>query len=101
MSNVHQMLVSPSYPHLKLWSNIISQQEDLEFEAEELLKDIQQSLCAIGSSFRSLNTHRERHSKGCLAKEFSSLADSDYDEGVSLFLFASILAQKIQISDRD
>ena len=89
------MLTSLCYPLLKLWSNIISQQEDLEFEAEELLKDIQQSLCAIGSSFRSLNAHRERHSKGCLAKEFSSLVDSDYDEEVSLFSFALNLAQKI------
>ena len=64
-------------------------------EAEELLKDMQQSLCAIGSSFQSLNAHRERHSKGCLAREFSSLVDSDYDKGVSLFLFALNLAQKI------
>ena len=64
--------------------------------AKELLNDIQQSCCAIGSSFfQSLNAHRERHSKGCLAKEFSSLVDSDYNEGVSLFLFASNLAQKI------
>ena len=58
------------------------QEEDFEFEAEELLKDIQQSLCAIGSSFQGLNTHRRRRFKGCLAKEFPSLADSDSDEGL-------------------
>ena len=60
------------------------------------LKDIQQSLCAIGSSFQSLNTHRRRCFKGCLAKEFSSLADSDSDEGLSPFLFGSNLAEKIK-----
>ena len=54
-ANVQQMLMSASYPPLKLWSKIISQ-EDSEFEAEELLKDIQQSICAIGSSFQGLNT---------------------------------------------
>ena len=69
---VQQVLMSASYPLLKLWNKIISQEEDFEFEAEELLKDIQQSLCAIGSSFQSLNTHRRRCFKGCLAKEFSS-----------------------------
>ena len=31
--------------------------------------------------------NRERHSIGYLAKEFSSLADSDSDERVSLFFF--------------
>ena len=54
-ANVQQMLMSASYPLLQLWNKIISQEEDFEFEAEELLKDIQQSLCAIGSSFQSLN----------------------------------------------
>ena len=90
------MLMSASYPLLQLWNKIISQEEDFEFEAEELLKDIQQSLCAIGSSFQSLNTHRRRRFKGCLAKEFSSLADSDSDEGPSPFLFGSNLAEKIK-----
>ena len=61
-----------------------------------MLKDIQQKLCAIGSSFQSLNTHRIRRFKGCLAKEFSSLADSDSDEGLSPFLFGSNLAEKIK-----
>ena len=88
------MLMSVSYPLPKLWSKIISQEEDFEFEAEELLKDIQQSLCAIGSSFQSLDTHRRRRFKGCLAKEFSSLADSD--EGLSPILFGSNLAEKIK-----
>ena len=45
---------------------------------------------------QSLNTHRRRHFKGCLAKEFSSLADSDSDEGLSPFLFGSNLAEKIK-----
>ena len=95
------MLMSPSYPLLKLWSNIISQQEDLEFEAEELLKDIQQCLCAIRSSFQSLNTHREKHSKGCLAKEFSSLADSDYDDGgVALFIFFNFGSENLDLRQR-
>ena len=67
VANVQQMLMSASYPLLKFWSKIILQEEDFEFEAEELLKDIQQSLCVIGSSFQSLNTHRRRR---CLAKEF-------------------------------
>ena len=75
-SKVYQLLMSPCYPLLKLWSNIISQQEDWEFKAEELLKDMQQSLCAIRSSFRSLKAHRERHYKSWLAREFSSLVDS-------------------------
>ena len=96
VANVQQMLTSASYPPLQLWNNIISQEEDFEFEAEELLKSIQQSLCAIGSSFQSLNTHRRRRFKGCLAKEFSSLADSDSDEGLSPFLFGSNLAEKIK-----
>ena len=95
VANVQQMLMSAFYPLLKLWSKIISQEEDFEFEAEELLKDIQQSLYAIGSSFQSLNTHRRRL-KGCLAKEFSSLADSDSDEGLLPFLFGSNLAEKIK-----
>ena len=90
------MLMSAPYPLLKLWSKIISQEEDFEFEAEELLKYIQQSLCAIGSSFQSLNTHRRRHFKGCLAKEFSSLADPGSDEGLSPFVFGSNLAEKIE-----
>ena len=90
------MLMSASYPLLKLWSKIISQEEDFEFEAEELLKDIQQSLCAIASSFQSLNTHRRRHLKGCLAKEFSSWADSDSDEALPSFLFGSNLLEKIK-----
>ena len=96
VANVQQILMSASYPLLKLWSKIISQEEDFQFEAKELSKDIQQSLCAIGSSFQSLNTHRRRHFKGCLAKEFSSLADSDSDEGLSPFLFGSNLAEKIK-----
>ena len=47
-ANVQQMLMSASYPLLKLWSKIISQEDDFEFEAGEF----QQSLCAIGSSFQ-------------------------------------------------
>ena len=43
VAHVQQMLMSASYPLLKLWSKIISQEEDFEFEAEELLKDNQQS----------------------------------------------------------
>ena len=96
VANVQQMLMSASYPLLQLWNKIISQEEDFEFEAEELLKGIQQSLCAIGSSFQSLNTHRRRRFKGCLAKDFSSLTDSDSDEGLSPFLFGSNLAEKIK-----
>ena len=46
--------------------------------------------------FSSLNTHRTRPFKGCLAKEFSSLADSDSGEGLSPFLFGSNLAEKIK-----
>ena len=90
------MLMSASYPLLKFWSKIISQEEDSEFDAEELLNHIHQSLCAIGSSFQSLNIHRRRRFKGCLAKEFSSLANSDSDEGLSTFLFGSNLAEKIK-----
>ena len=40
VANVQQMLMSASYPLLQLWNKIISQEEDFEFEAEELLKDI-------------------------------------------------------------
>ena len=64
VANVQQMLMTASYPLLRLWNKIISQEEDFEFEAEELLNDIQQSLCAIGSSFQSLNTHGRRCFKG-------------------------------------
>ena len=96
VANVQQIMMSASYPLLKLWSKIICQDEDSEFKAEELLTDIQQSLCAIGSSFQSLNTYRRRRFKGCLAKEFSSLADSDPDEGLSPFLSGSNLAEKIK-----
>ena len=96
VANVQQMLMSASYPLLQLWNKIISQEEDFEFEAEELLTGIQQSLCAIRSSCQSLNTHRRRRFKGCLAKEFSSLADSDSDEDLSPFLFGSNLAEKIK-----
>ena len=96
VANVQQMLMSASYPLLKLWSKIISQEEDFDFETEELLKDIQQNLCAIGSSFEGLYTHRRRRFKGCLAKEIFYLADSDSDEGLSPFLFGSNLAEKIK-----
>ena len=71
VANVQQMLMSASYPLLELSSKIISQEEDFEFKAEELLKDNQQSLCAIGSSVQSLNTHRRRRFKGCLARVFN------------------------------
>ena len=47
-------------------------------------------------SFQSLNTHRRRRFKGFLAKEFSSLAYTDSDEGLSPFLFGSNLAEKIK-----
>ena len=35
-ANVQQMLMSASHPLLKLWSKIISQEEDFKFEAKEL-----------------------------------------------------------------
>ena len=88
VANVQQMLMSASHPLLKFWNKIISQ-EDFEFEAEELLKDIQQS------SFQGISTHRRRRFKCCLAKVFSSLADSDSDEGLSPFLSGSNLAEII------
>ena len=47
VGNVQQMLMSASYSLLQLWNKIISQEENFEFEAGELLKGIQQSLCAI------------------------------------------------------
>ena len=52
VANVQQMLMSASDPLLKLWSKIISQEEDFEFEAEELLKDNLQSLVLSDPLFR-------------------------------------------------
>ena len=94
VANVQQTLMSASYPLLELWNKIISKEEDFEFDAEELLK---QRLRVIGSFFQGLNTtHRRRCFKGCLAKEFSSLSDLDSDEGLSPFLSASNLTEKIK-----
>ena len=38
VANVQQMLMLAFYPLLKLWNKIISQEEDFESEAEELIQ---------------------------------------------------------------
>lgn len=96
---IQQMLVASSLPLIKLWNNLLATQHennDYCIDIEEVVKIVQQSLCAIGSSFRGLNTHRRRRFKGCLAKEFESLADSDSEDGLSPYLFGSNLAEKVK-----
>ena len=53
-------------------------------------------MCCCWILFSKSEYHRRRRFKGCLAKELSSLADSDSDEGLSPFLFGSNLAEKIK-----
>ena len=44
--------MSASYPLPKLWSKIISQKEDFEFSAEELLKDISKAYVLLDPFFK-------------------------------------------------
>ena len=52
VANVEWMLMSASYPLLKPWSKIISQEADFEFEAEELLKDNSEAYVLLDPLFR-------------------------------------------------
>ena len=45
-------------------------------DAEHVINLVQQSLCAVGSTFQSLNTHQRKRFQGCLTKEFRPLADN-------------------------
>ena len=56
------MLITASFPMAKLWDNILKNDENLD--AEQHINLVQQSLCAIGSAFQSLNTHCRNDSRG-------------------------------------
>ena len=62
-----------------------------------LLNLVQQSLCAEGSAFRILNTHRRQRFQGCLTQEFRSLADEQPNKSeptLSLWLFGLNLEEQ-------
>ena len=69
------MLITASFPMAKLWDSILKNDENLD--VEQVINLVQQSLCAIGSAFQSLNTHCRKQFQGCLTKEFRSLADDE------------------------
>ena len=53
---IEDILITASSPLVKLWDSILKNDENLD--AEQVVNLVQQSLCAIGSAFQSLNTHR-------------------------------------------
>ena len=63
---------------IKLWDSILKNGESLG--AEQVVNLVQQSLCAIGSAFQSLNIHHRKCFQWCLTKEFRSLADKQPNE---------------------
>ena len=80
---------------IKLWESIMKNDENLN--AEEVANLVQQSLCAVGSAFQSLNTHHRKRFQGCLTKEFRSLADKQPNKSEpaqSPWLFGSNLERK-------
>ena len=52
---IQDILITASFPMVKLWDSILENDENLD--AEQVVNLVQQSLCAIGSAFQSLNTH--------------------------------------------
>ena len=52
---IQDILITVSFPMVKLWDSILKNDENLD--AEQVVNLVQQSLCAIGSAFQSLNTH--------------------------------------------
>ena len=82
---------------IKLWDSILKNDENLD--AEKVVNLVQQSLCAVGSAFQSLNTHHRKCFQGCLTKEFRSLADKQPNKSgpaLSLWLFGSNLEKQIK-----
>ena len=69
------LIITASFPMVKLWDSILKNDENLD--AEQVINLVQQSLCAIGSAFRSLKNHRRKRFQACLTKEFRSLADDE------------------------
>ena len=94
---IQDMLITASFPMVKLWDSILKNDKNLD--AEQVVNLVQQSLCAIGSAFRSLNTHRQKRFQGCLTKEFRSLADDQPNKSettLSPWLFGSNLEEQIK-----
>ena len=68
-------------------------------DAEQVVNLVQQSFCAVGSAFQSLNTHRKKRFQGCLTKEFRSLADKQPNKSepaLSPWLFGSNLEEQLK-----
>ena len=49
---IQDILITASFPMVKLWDSILKNDEHLD--AEQVVNLVQQSLCAIGSVFQSL-----------------------------------------------
>ena len=94
---IQDILITASFPMLKLWDNILKNDKNLD--AEQVVSLIQQSLCAIDSAFQSLNTHCRKWFQGCSTKEFRSLADDRPNKSettLSPWLFGSNLEEQIK-----
>ena len=61
---IQDMLITASFPMIKLWDSILKNDENLD--TEQVVNLIQQSLCAVGSAAQSLNTHRRKRFQGYL-----------------------------------
>ena len=82
---------------VRLWDSILKNDENLD--AEQVVNLVQQSLCAIGSAFQSLNTHCRKRFQGCVPKEFRSLADDQLyksEATLSPWLFGSNLEERMK-----
>ena len=72
---------------------------DENLDAGQVVNLVQQSLCAIGSAFQSLDTHCHKRFQGCLTKEFRSLADNQPNKSkttLSPWLFGSNLEEQVK-----
>ena len=72
---------------------------DENLDVEQVVNLAQQSLCALGSAFQSLNTHCQKWFQGCLTEEFRTLADDRPNKSeTTLFpwLFGSNLEEQIK-----
>ena len=91
------MLITASFPMIKLWDSILKNNENLD--AEQVVNLVQQSLCAAGSAFQSLNTHHKKRFQGFLTKEFRSLADEQPNKSeltLSPWLYGLNLEEQIK-----
>ena len=59
---IQDILITVFFPMVKLWDSILKNDENLD--AEQVVNLVQQSLCAIGSAFQSLNTIAENGFRG-------------------------------------